>query len=462
MFRSGSLIHKVVKRVRSTGHLKKIYRSITSKNSSQMYEKFKLPARCGSGEPSIWVEYLQLVTQYKPKVNLGQGFPDFHCPDNTTDELVAAAKSPNPLMQQYTRGFGHLRLVNALSKLYSSLICREINPLTEMLVTVGAYEALFCTVLGHVEMGDEVIVIEPFFDCYDAMITMAGGVAKFIALKPKNPKSENLTSSDWVLDEEELCGMFNDKTKMIILNTPHNPTGKVFTMEELELIARLCQKHNVLCVFDEVYEWLVYDCHQHIRMATLPNMWERTISIGSAGKSFSVTGWKLGWAYGPAPLLRNLQTIHQTCVYTCSTPLQEALAAAIEYELCRFGQPDCYFVQVARELTTKRNYIVKMLRENGFNPTVPDGGFFVVADWTKLEKKIDLSTENDKYKDYKFTKKFLKECGVLAIPPSAFYSENHKCLGENYARFCFMKQTENLELAEQLMAEWNSKSITLE
>lgn len=422
-----------------------------------MANKFKLPARYGAGEKSVWVEYIQLAAEYKPKVNLGQGFPDYHAPDHVTKALSNVAISENPLANQYTRGFGHPRLVQNLSKVYSPLINREIDPQNEILVTYGAYEALYSAILGHVDTGDEVIVIEPFFDCYEPMIKVAGGIPRFIPLKPKKT-SGTITSADWVLDEKELVSLFNPRTKMIILNTPHNPLGKVFTEEELVTIAELCKKHNVLCLSDEVYEWMVYEPKKHIRIAAMPGMWERTITIGSAGKTFSVTGWKTGWAYAPASLMRNMQVVHQNSVYTGCTPIQEAIATAFEYELARRDSSDCYLYSLAREILPKRDFMVEALRKNGFNPTIPESGYFIIAEWSQLANKIDLSGEKDKYKDYQFTKKFAKESGVLAIPPSAFYSEEHKILGENFARFCFIKKDENLSLAAKLMEEWNAKA----
>ncbi|CAK1548113.1 unnamed protein product [Leptosia nina] len=421
-----------------------------------MSDKFKLPARYGAGEASIWVQYIEFVAKHKPAVNLGQGFPDYPPPEHVTKALSEIATGENFLLNQYTRGYGHPRLVQNLSKVYSPLINRQLDPMNEILVTNGAYEALFSAILGHVDTGDEVIVIEPFFDCYDFMIRSAGGTPRFIPLKPKATEGVQ-TSNSWVLDEKELTSLFNSKTKMLILNTPHNPLGKVFNRQELELIANLCKKHNVLCLSDEVYEWMVYEPNKHIRIATLPDMWERTITIGSAGKTFSVTGWKIGWAYGPVNLMKNLQVVHQNCVYTCCTPVQEAVARSFEFELSRINTPECYFNSITRELISKRDYLVKVLRENGFNPTVPDGGYFIIADWTKLKDKIDLSSERDKYQDYRFTKKFAKESGVLVIPPSAFYSEPHKSLGENFARFCFIKKDDNLALAEKLLKEWNAK-----
>ncbi|KAG8237223.1 hypothetical protein J437_LFUL013724 [Ladona fulva] len=284
-------------------------------------KKFALPARYQGQEKSVWVEYIQLALETKP-LNLGQGFPDYACPDYVTKALAEVAQGENVLLQQYTRGFGHPRLVTALARLYSQLIGRPIDSQKEVLVTSGAYEALFSTIQGHVGPGDEVVIIEPFFDCYEPMVLTAGGKPVFVPLRPKKMDGALVSSADWVLDPEELTAAFSEKTKAIILNTPHNPLGKVFSRKELTFIADLCLRWDALCIADEVYEWLVYSPNEHIRIATLPGMWDRTITIGSAGKTFSVTGWKTGWAYGPASLMVNLQLVHQNCVYTCPTPIQ--------------------------------------------------------------------------------------------------------------------------------------------
>ncbi|XP_055384370.1 kynurenine aminotransferase [Condylostylus longicornis] len=415
--------------------------------------KFDLPKRYQGSTPSVWTEYIALALKYKP-LNLGQGFPDFAAPKYVTDTLAQVSCSENPLLQQYTRGFGHPRLVQAISKLYTKLIKREINPEKEILVTSGAYEALYSAIQGHIDEGDEVIIIEPFFDCYEPMVRMAGGIPRFIPLEPRKSNKEEMTSADWVLDENKLESLFNKKTKMIILNTPHNPVGKVFHQKELEKIAKLCIKWNVLCISDEVYEWLVFDNNKHIRICTFPGMWERTITIGSAGKTFSVTGWKIGWAYGPANLLRNLQMVHQNCVYCCPTPIQETIAIAFEKEMQRIDSEECYFNSLPKELEVKRNYMAKFLKDAGLKPTIPEGGYFMLADWSALENKVDLNTESDKYRDYRFTKYMTKHMGLQGIPPTAFYSEENKPLAENYVRYCFMKKTENLEKAAELLKNW--------
>lgn len=186
-------------------------------------------------------------------------------------------------------------------------------------------------------------------------------------------------------------------------------------------------------------------------------MYERTITIGSAGKSFSVTGWKIGWAYGPANLLQNLRVVHQNCVYTNPTPIQEAVAIGFEEELQRFDRDDCYFKSLAKELLPKREYMAKFLAEVGMSPTVPEGGYFMVANWRALESKVRLNEESDKYRDYKFTKWMTKNVGVQGIPPSAFYNEQHKHLGEDNVRYCFIKKDENLKKAADILLKWKSQ-----
>ncbi|XP_053991200.1 kynurenine aminotransferase isoform X2 [Hylaeus volcanicus] len=405
--------------------------------TSTVMSKFDLPDRLKGNDKSVWVEYIQLALKYKP-LNLGQGFPDFYAPDNVRKALADATTSDNPLLNQYTRGFGHPRLVNIIAKLYSKLLNRTLDPNNEVIVTCGAYEALYATLQGHTNPGDEWIIIEPFFDCYVPMVKSAGGIPRFIALKPKNTNGP-LSSADWVFDKQELESLFNEKTKGIIVNTPHNPVGKVFTLDELQFIANLAKKWDTLVVSDEVYEWIVYEPYKHIRIATLPGMYERTITIGSAGKTFSVTGWKIGWAYAPANLLVNLQVVHQNSVYTCATPIQEAVAVAFEQELDRFGKPDCYFTSLAKELEPKRDFMVKFLNDAGMTPTIPEGGYFIVANWTALKDKVKLEEETDEYKDYRFTKWMTKNVGIQGIPPSAFYSDEHKHLGEDNVRYCFIK-----------------------
>ncbi|VVC26951.1 Pyridoxal phosphate-dependent transferase, subdomain 2,Pyridoxal phosphate-dependent transferase [Cinara cedri] len=421
-------------------------------------DKFKLSSKYESGAYNVWIEYNQLAAITKP-LNLGQGFPDYEPPARITNFLAEVASEKNLYFHQYTRGLGHVRLVNVLSKLYSSLINREINPMEEVLVTVGAYEALFCVVQGNINEGDEAIIIEPFFDCYEPLIRIAGGTPRFIPLRNTKPDAPVSHSSDWKLDPAELESLFNSKTKLIILNTPHNPLGKIFDYDELTMIADLAKKHNVLVVSDEVYEWLVYEPSKHIRIATLPDMWERTITIGSAGKTFSMTGWKLGWAYGPSNLMKNLFVVHQTAIYTCATTVQEAVARGFEHEINLLDTPDSYFQNLSHELKPKMEYLSKVLQKNGFKPIIPDGGYFMVADWSKLESKLDLSSETDKYKDFQFTKWLSKNIKFQCMPYSVFFSENSRPTAESYTRFCFFKKDETLKKADSILTAWTSNIL---
>uniref|UniRef100_T1IUF5 Aminotransferase class I/classII large domain-containing protein n=1 Tax=Strigamia maritima TaxID=126957 RepID=T1IUF5_STRMM len=404
----------------------------------------------GQGQ-SVWVEFIQLALEHKP-LNLGQGFPDFPIPDYITKGL-SEVPIENVLFNQYTRGFGHPRLINALSKFYSGLIGRKIDPQNEILVTIGAYEALFCIIQGFVNPGDEVIIIEPFYDCYDPMVRMLGGKSVFIPLKPKLSPGQKMSSNDWVLDPVELESKFTSKTKAIIVNNPNNPLGKVYSKAELEVIGNLAKKFDTLVIMDEVYEWLVFDGLKHVRMATLPGMWERTLTVGSAGKTFSVTGWKLGWVYGPPNLVRNAQMVHQNTVYTNPTPIQEAVARCFEIEIKRLDSPECYFNELPALLETKRNTIVKYLEEASLVPVIPSGGYFIIADYSKLGDKINFDTGVEEAKDYKFVKWLTKEKKLAGIPPTAFYSSEHKDIGSSYIRFCFFKDDETLKKAGAILLE---------
>ncbi|KAL1423790.1 hypothetical protein MTO96_003710 [Rhipicephalus appendiculatus] len=353
-------------------------------------------------------------------VNLSLGFPDSPPPDFLQDALQDAI-SCNTL-HQYTRGFGHPRLANALSQMYSRLIGRNIDPEEEVLVTVGALEALYATFFGLVNPGEEVILIEPFFPLYEPQVLSAGGVPVFVPLRPC--KQGVISSADWILDPKELASKFNFRTKMIVVNNPNNPLGKVFSQEELELIAELCRQHNVICVMDEVYEWILYEGIQHVRMNTFPGMWERSITIGSAGKSFSATGWRVGWAYGPKNLLKGLKLVHLQSVYTISTLMQEAVAVGIEKQMDLIGHPEGYWSRQSHSLQKKRDFISNFLESLGVAATIPQGAYYIVCDLSPLAPKLELQGSEDE--SCQLTQWLCRKKKLSTAPGSRFYSANAK------------------------------------
>ncbi|EDL82356.1 kynurenine aminotransferase III, isoform CRA_a [Rattus norvegicus] len=435
--------------------IKTIYSSkvLRLSTSAKMALRFKNAKRIEGLDQNVWVEFTKLAAD-SSVVNLGQGFPDITLPSYVQEELSKAAFIDN--LNQYTRGFGHPSLVKALSCLYGKIYQKQIDPNEEILVTVGGYGSLFNAIQGLVDPGDEVIIMVPFYDCYEPMVKMAGAVPVFIPLRSKRTDGMKWTSSDWTFNPQELESKFSSKTKAIILNTPHNPIGKVYTREELQVIADLCIKHDTLCISDEVYEWLVYTGHKHIKIATLPGMWERTITIGSAGKTFSVTGWKLGWSIGPGHLIKHLRTVQQNSVYTCATPLQAALAEAFWIDIKRMDDPECYFNSLPKELEVKRDRMACLLNSVGLKPIIPDGGYFIIADVSSLG--VDLSdVKSDEPYDYKFVKWMTKNKKLSAIPVSAFCDSESKPHFEKLVRFCFIKKDSTLDAAEEIFRTWNSR-----
>ncbi len=392
-------------------------------------------ARVQGFGPTVFAEFTALANQVGA-VNLGQGFPNFPAPDFIKQAAEAAIAAD---LNQYARGPGHPRLVQALAALYAPLFGRTLDPLTEVVVTTGATEGIFASIQALVDPGDEVILIEPFYDSYPAGVTMAGGVPVHVPLRFAPGAAR---AAEWTLDMDELRRAVSPRTRLLLLNTPVNPVGKVFSRAELEALAAFAVEHDLLVLSDEVYEWMVYGV-EHVRIATLPGMAERTITLGSAGKTFSVTGWKIGWAIAPPSLAHALFLAHQWIPFSVATPLQEAVAVAIEQ-----GEANGYFPWLAAMYQAKRDRLLAALRDVGLTPVTPDGSYFILFDTSRLPVSVSAGER----RDVAVCRWLTTEVGVAAIPPSPFYSAPHQPLADNLARLCFCKTDEMLDEAALRLA----------
>ena len=368
--------------------------------------------RAASFGETVFAAYTRLAQQHGA-VNLGQGFPDFAPPEFVLEALREAATG----YQQYAPLPGLPALLEAVAAKLSVSLGRELDPAQNVQVTVGATEALFAATQAFIDPGDEVVVLEPFYDAYPADIMMAGGVPKFVALEPHG--------DDWVLDFDALEAAFSNNTKAIILNTPHNPTGKVFTAAELDRIVALCERYDALIVSDEVYEHIAFT--PHVSIASRPGAWERTLTVSSIGKTFSVTGWKIGWALGPPALITPLRLTYQWIPFAVATPLQAASARVL-----REAETNGYYPELEARFQAKRDLLLTQLRDTPFRTLTPQGGYFVIADSSALGYKDDVALCNA----------LPERAGVAAVPPSAFYSDAHKHLARNLVRFAFCKSDE--------------------
>ncbi|MDD4973773.1 MAG: aminotransferase class I/II-fold pyridoxal phosphate-dependent enzyme [Bacteriovorax sp.] len=352
-------------------------------------------------------------------INLSQGFPDFDGPQWIIDLAKNAMDQGNKLgyvgKNQYAPSSGILPLREAISKNYKRFYNLDFDPASEIVVTNGATEAIFCACMALINPGDEVIVFEPFYDSYLASLQMAGARVVPVTLKAPN----------FSFDSEELIAAINPKTKMVILNNPHNPTGKIFSSEEIKSIAELARKFDFYILSDEVYEFLTYET-SHTPTACFEDLANRTITISSTGKTFGLTGWKIGWACGPKEIIKAIHNVHQFTTFCVAHPLQVAMAEAL-------NNMDQYLIEFKADYLKKRNTLVKGLKECGFNILNPQGTYFAMALLPEGENDVD------------YCKRLIVEKKVATIPTSAFYLKSNE--GSKMIRFCFAKKDETLKNA---------------
>jgi len=381
---------------------------------------------------TIFAEMSALAVQ-TGALNLGQGFPDHDGPPEVMDAAVAAIRAGQ---NQYPPGPGIEDLRRAVAEHQLRFWGIEVDPASEVLITAGATEALAAALLGLCETGDEVVVFDPLYDSYGAGIALAGATARPVLLDPGRGDGNGFG-----FEPDELRRAFSAKTRLILLNTPHNPTGKVFTREELALVAELCQEHNVLAVTDEVYEHLVFGGHEHHPLAAFPGMAGRTLTVSSGGKTFSCTGWKIGWVCGPAPLVAAVRTAKQFLTFVNGAPFQPAIAAGL-----RLG--DDYFTQFAADLQAKRDLLGGYLNRAGFRVHPPEGTYFITADITPVVERLRGDIPAD---SVGFCLALPHRAGVVAVPSSVFYTDARD--GRALIRFCFAKNDTMLGDAGQRLID---------
>ena len=354
-------------------------------------------------------------------VNLAQGFPDFAAPLPMKD---AACRAIHADVNQYAVTWGSPNLRRAIATRTSSYNGIPTDADENVTVCCGATEAMIAALIAIVDPGDEVVIFDPFYENYGPDCILSGASPKFVSLR--RPR--------WSFDEAELRAAFGPKTRAVIVNTPHNPTGKVFTRDELASIAGLCVEHDCVAITDEIYEYILYDGAEHVSIATLPGMRERTVTISGLSKTWSATGWRIGWCVAPVPITRAIRKVHDFLTVGAPAPLQEAAAEALAF-------PVEYFADLARDYRQRRDLLVRVLEEVGFAVSVPRGAYYVMADFSWLSDLGDVA----------FAKELVASGGVATVPGSSFFEDPLD--GHGIIRFCFAKKLETLERAAVVLRE---------
>ncbi len=354
-------------------------------------------------------------------VNLSQGFPDFPAPAEVKE---AACRAIEADINQYSITWGAKSLRDAIAAKFERLYRLAVDPEREVTVTCGSTEAMMAALLALLNPGDEVVVLEPYYENYGPDAILSGAVPRFVKLRPP----------DWSFDPDELKAAFGARTRAIIVNTPNNPTGKVFARSELEFIAELCDRHDAVAVTDEIYEHILYDGAAHVPIATLPGMAERTITINGMSKTYSVTGWRVGWTIAPPLLTSAIRKVHDFLTVGAAAPLQEAGALAL-------ALPDSYYAALAEGYRRRRDRLVGMLENSGFRVYKPKGAYYVMTE-------IDAFGFDD---DVRFTRHLVEKVGIAVVPGSSFYSDPRD--GARQVRFAFCKKDATLDEAERRFAK---------
>ncbi len=386
----------------------------------------KVSAKATRFTESVIREMTRLALRHGA-VNLSQGFPDFPAPEEIK---MAACEAILNDINQYAITWGAQPFREALAaKTYRTLGLR-IDPERHITVCCGSTEAMLSAMLAVVDPGDEVVIFEPFYENYGPDAILSGATPRFVRLRPP----------DWTFEAAELAAAFTSRTKAVILNTPNNPTGKVFTRPELEAIAELCQKWDAIVITDEIYEHILYDGAEHVAIATLPGMWDRTITVNGMSKTYSVTGWRVGYCIAPEELTSAIRKVHDFVTVGAAAPLQEAGVAALSL-------PEAYYRQLQAEYAHRRDVMTAILRRTGFEYYLPQGAYYTMTEITPFGYEDDVA----------FTEWLIKEIGVAVVPGSSFYS--HPADGRTQVRFCFCKSLATLAEAGRRLEKLRAPAL---
>lgn len=381
-------------------------------------------ARITEFKESVIREMTRLALQLGA-VNLAQGFPDFAAP---AEIKSAAQQAIADDINQYSITWGAKPFRDAIRDYYRRFYALELDPEREIAVCCGATEGMIATFLALLDPGDEVVVFEPFYENYWPDSQLSAAVCRYVRLRPP----------EWTFDTEELRSVFTKRTRAVVLNSPNNPTGKVFSLDELTVIARLCEEFDCLLVTDEIYEHIIFDGERHVPPITLPGMRERCVVVNSLSKTFSVTGWRVGWVIAPPALTNSIRKVHDFLTVGAAAPLQQAGVTALH-------MPDEYFAELRRSYQTKRDLLVRILEKAGLRPFVPKGAYYIMCDISKLDFKDDVSC----------CRYLVEQVGVAAVPGSSFFADSQQ--GSQLIRFCFAKKPETLLAAAERLESLHDK-----